>query len=139
MYRQVPDGHLADGEISLGGICPTSREEYKLSVQCSDKVKSAKDATERHLERQRQTNGCVTIAVDDVRRAVTEAQEAGHASAELPIIDDSGCPDVPEEHVSIDFGANAPRPVRRALGQRLHKHVLERALSQDWAYKTPTA
>lgn len=134
-YRQVPDGHLEDGQISLGGVCPTGSEDYKLSVQCSDKVHSPKDATERHLSRRLQTNGCVTVAVNDVLQAVAEVQEAGHSSAELPIVDDSECPDLPEEHVSLDFGANSERSIRRALGRSLHKHVLDRAKRDGWAYR----
>lgn len=133
-YRQIPEGKNRVPEIDLNKLCPPSRDEYKLSLQCADKVQSPEETTELHKDRGNSSAGCITVAVEDVIQALEDVRNAGHQAARLPLVDDSGCPGVPSEHVYLDYGANAKRQVRRALGQRIHQLVLERTERDGWAY-----
>lgn len=65
--------------------------------------------------------------------ALETAIKRGLGDAQLPFIDDSNCPDAPEEHTYLNFGIN-DRGTKRVLARLLHKLVLDRVATDGWAH-----
>lgn len=112
LHRQVPAALILDALPGIGAFSPKQEEHHRMSTARSHKV-SAQQAYELHVAAGGRSAGTWSVAVVDV------------TSAALRALDDSGLPDVPAHHASVDFRAHG-KARRRVAAEQLRTAAAER-------------
>lgn len=114
LYRQVPIGHVQDGEITSQVFQPTKKDEKRLSVYDGSQI-SAEESFKHYTE----VLGWSSIGV--VAVSVGECE-----SLQLPVYAD---PKPYKEHVLIDFSE-----LGRSQIERKADSLKRRAIERGWQF-----